>query len=135
MAGAHILGDPKTQPRMGLKKEYFIERDCFLDCRGYDMLDIHPRANISWEVRLITQSHNVDPGMFGQVVNRPIYIGPDAWICSFATLYNCWIGEGAVVALGAVVRSMRVEPWTMVEGNPARVIKKYDHALKKWIKV
>jgi acetyltransferase-like isoleucine patch superfamily enzyme len=35
------------------------------------------------------------------------------------------IGEGAVVAAGSVVVK-DVEPWTVVGGNPAKVIKKRE---------
>ena len=35
------------------------------------------------------------------------------------------IGEGAVVAAGAVV-TKDVEPWTVIGGNPAKVIKRRE---------
>jgi len=46
-------------------------------------------------------------------------------------LYNCHVGEGAVVSVGSVVRSRDVPPWTMVEGNPARIIARYEEG--EWI--
>jgi acetyltransferase-like isoleucine patch superfamily enzyme len=51
-----------------------------------------------------------------------VIVEAGAWICSYAILYNCHIGENAIVAIGAVVRSRNVPDGTMVEGNPARVI-------------
>ena len=47
-----------------------------------------------------------------------VYIGSGATILPGVT-----IGEGAVVACGAVV-TKDVEPWTMVGGIPAKFIKK-----------
>lgn len=129
--GAHILGDFRQQ-KIGHPQSYFEQRDCWVDCRTPGMLEIDKEANIGWCVNFITLSHNVDPGMFGQTVARKIKIGKHAFIAAFATLYNCEIGEGAVVACGTVVRSQDVRPWTMVAGNPAKVIAEYDHTAKRW---
>ena len=49
-----------------------------------------------------------------------------AWIgTGVKVLKGVTIGEGAIVAAGAVV-TKDVEPWTMVGGNPAVVIKKLE---------
>lgn len=58
---------------------------------------------------------------------KPIYIKKNAWIgCKSIIIKGITIGEGAIVAAGSVV-TKNVEPFTMVAGNPARVIKKIDH--------
>jgi acetyltransferase-like isoleucine patch superfamily enzyme len=133
--GAHILGDFRTQPHCELPESYFTGRDCWVDCRAPDMLHISRDCNIGWEARLVCQSHNPMPGKFGDVTARSIIIRPKAFIAGFATLYNCEIGEGSVVALGAVVRSRIVPPWVIVEGNPARIVSSFDHVLGKWVEV
>jgi len=51
------------------------------------------------------------------VIHDHVWIGARAIICPGVT-----IGEGAVVAAGAVV-TQDVEPYTIVGGNPARYIK------------
>jgi len=51
------------------------------------------------------------------VVKDDVWIGDGAIVCSGVT-----IGQGAVVAAGAVV-TKNVEPYAIVGGNPARVIK------------
>lgn len=54
---------------------------------------------------------------------KPIIIGDGCWIGANATIIGgVTIGEGAVVAAGAVVTN-DVEPYTMVGGVPAKVIK------------
>lgn len=54
---------------------------------------------------------------------KPIIIGDGCWIGANATIIGgVTIGEGAVVAAGAVV-TKDVEPYTMVGGVPAKVIK------------
>lgn len=57
------------------------------------------------------------------VRSAPIRICSKAWIGTGVTvLKGVTIGEGAIVAAGSVV-TKNVEPWTMVGGNPAVVIK------------
>lgn len=56
----------------------------------------------------------------------PITIGNNVWIGSNAVILSgVTIGDWAVVAAGAVV-SKDVEPYTVVGGIPARVIRKVD---------
>jgi acetyltransferase-like isoleucine patch superfamily enzyme len=56
---------------------------------------------------------------------RPIIIGDNVWIGSEAIIFpGVTIGEGAVVAAGAVVMS-DVPPFTLVAGNPARQIRTF----------
>lgn len=60
------------------------------------------------------------------VVKDDVWIGINAIICSGVT-----IGQGAVVAAGAVV-TKNVEPYSIVGGNPAKVIKyRFDESLRK----
>ena len=51
------------------------------------------------------------------VVGDDVWIGADAIICSGVT-----IGQGAIVAAGAII-TKDVEPYAIVGGNPAKVIK------------
>lgn len=57
------------------------------------------------------------------VAKAPIVIGDKAWLgMNVTVLKGVTVGEGAVVAAGSVV-TKDVEPWTLVGGNPARVIR------------
>jgi acetyltransferase-like isoleucine patch superfamily enzyme len=51
-----------------------------------------------------------------------------------SVLKNVTIGERSVVAANAVV-TKDVPPYTMVAGNPAKIIRKYDFEKKEWIKI
>ncbi len=105
-------------------EKYFYDRHIFLDCRG--PLTINKDSRWGYNITVITQSHYMGSHAgaegWGAVIDRPVTVDRNAWICSNALLYNCHIGEGAVVGLGAVVRSQDVAPYVMVAGNPARVI-------------
>ena len=136
---AHLLGTFADQPRVGtiegLDPETYLvrQRDGFVDCRGRGMLEIDDDTTWGHEVRIITQTHNPLPGQRGDVQDRPVRVRKGAFIGAFALLYNCEIGAGAIVACGTVVRSMVVPPGVMVEGNPARIIKRLDAAAGCWV--
>ncbi len=121
------LGIPRD---VGKSDHYFASRSCFVDYRGE--LKIDPTAEFGFNVCIFTATHYSNWLLGGKVGYRHIkvIIGPRAWICSNAVLFNCTIGEGAIVGLGAVVRSMDVESFTMVVGNPAKVIKVFEDG--KW---
>lgn len=55
------------------------------------------------------------------IIEDNVWIGFDCTILSGVT-----IGEGAVIGAHTVVRK-DVEPWTVVVGNPAQVVKKLSH--------
>lgn len=60
------------------------------------------------------------------LLRPPIRVGSGVWIAAQAFIGpGVTIGDGAVVGARAVVMK-DVEPWTVVAGNPARVIKKRE---------
>lgn len=111
-------------------ESYYRIRGIWLDCRG--TLLVKKGASLEWGVRILTLSHPLECLGGGPNVDRPVVIEPQTWICSFATLFNCHIGEGAIVATSSVVRSQDVPPWTMVAGNPAQIIARYNHEEGVW---
>lgn len=96
-----------------------INRNCLIDARG--TVTIGDRVSISHNVTLMTGSHNCQHTNF-PIVYLPIIIDKYVWIGCGATILNgVYIGEGAVVAAGAVV-TKDVEPYTIVAGIPAKKI-------------
>jgi galactoside O-acetyltransferase len=60
---------------------------------------------------------------WSNVRSEPIVIKSDVWIgMNCIILKGVTIGEGAIVAAGSVV-TKDVPPWTLVAGNPAKVIR------------
>lgn len=115
--------------KAGHPASFYDTRCTFLDFRG--PLSIHPQTGWGWFASVITTSHDTSTGqtVCGEnvtpTVPRPVTIDEGAYIGSYAILYNCHIGHHAIVACGAVVRNMTVEPYTVVEGNPARPISRF----------
>ena len=90
-----------------------------------DKIRIGTKVAISREAFICTASHDITkPNR--PLVTAPITICDGVWIGARAiVLPGVTIGEGAIVAAGAVV-TKDVEPWTVVGGNPAKVIKRRE---------
>lgn len=84
---------------------------------------IGKNVNIGPYSVLIDDDFHKIPGLPNQVQKAPIIIEDDVWIATRCTVMKgVTIGKGAVVAAGSVV-TKDVEPYTIVGGIPAQVIK------------
>jgi acetyltransferase-like isoleucine patch superfamily enzyme len=94
-------------------------RRTVLDCRGG--VTIGRSVNIGSEAMIMTAKHRVDEPSFADAYS-PVEIGDRAWIAVRAIILGgVRVGEGAVVAAGAVV-TKDVAPYTIVGGTPASPI-------------
>jgi putative colanic acid biosynthesis acetyltransferase WcaF len=96
-----------------------------VDCYSVARVTIGAHATVSQYSFLCTAGHDLsDPHM--KLVTAPIAIGDGAWVCAAAYVGpGVHLGEGAVAAARAVVVK-DVEPWTVVGGNPAKVIRRRE---------
>ena len=84
---------------------------------------IGSNAVVSQGTYICTAGHDTGSELM-RLVTRPVVIGDRVWIGARAIILpGVTIGEGAVVAAGAVV-TKDVEPWAVVGGNPAKFIKR-----------
>ncbi|MGI5190022.1 acyltransferase [Promicromonospora sp. CA-289599] len=116
-----IYRDGEIQGPAHIGNRTFVNRSCYIR-RDTTIGD---RVNIGPFVRFVTGSHEIGPPSrrAGKNKYEPIVVGDGAWIGACAIVMGgVTIGEGAVVAAGAVV-VRDVPAHTAVGGVPARVIK------------
>jgi putative colanic acid biosynthesis acetyltransferase WcaF len=96
-----------------------------VDCYNVAKTKIGAHVTISQKSYLCTASHDISSRL-NPLITAPIIINDQAWIGADAFIgMGVTIGQGAVVgAVSAVFKD--VEPWTVVGGNPAKVIKKRE---------
>ncbi len=88
---------------------------------GRQGLKIGKSAVIAYEAIIWTLNHDYND-LYFSAKGGPVSIGDYSWICSRSIILpGVTIGEGAVVASGAVV-TKDVEPYTIVGGIPAKKI-------------
>ncbi len=130
MFGAKIANDAYPHPSVKIWAPWNLEMgslSCLgpdVDCYCVDRVAIGPRATVSQYSFLCTATHDYrDPRM--PLITAPIVIGERAWVAA-----DVFIGPGVTIGQGAVVGARssvyrNVESWTVVAGNPARILKKY----------
>jgi len=107
-----------------LGKNVFINSDCKFQDQGG--IYIGDDVLIGHNVCLLTLNHAPEPEARADMYPEPIYIEDKAWLGSNVTILpGIRIGEGAIVAAGAVV-TKDVPAGSVVGGVPAKVIKKID---------
>lgn len=105
-------------------KNVFINSCCHFQDQGG--IYIGDNALIGHNVVIATINHDLDPSK--NRVNHcfPVHIKDNVWIGSNVTILpGVTIGEWAVVGAGSVV-TKDVEPYSVVGGVPARLIKKIE---------
>lgn len=104
-----------------------VNRFCYIDGRG--PLFIGNNVNISHYSIIHTLTHVTNSPYF-HAIAKPVALMDHCWIGVRAIILpGVTIGEGAVVAAGAVVVK-DVPPYAIVGGNPAKVIGERTHNLQ-----
>lgn len=114
-----------TAKNITIGNHTFINRSCRLDGRG--TLQIGNYVLIGPDVMIMTSNHRHDqmniPIMLQKLILKKVIIGNDVWIGARSIILpGVTIGNGAIVGAGSVV-TKKVLPYSIVGGNPARLIK------------
>jgi putative colanic acid biosynthesis acetyltransferase WcaF len=92
-------------------------------CYNPDKIFLGSKVTISQRAYLCTASHDISHPHI-PLITEPVRIESFAWVAADAFVgMGVNVGEGAVIGARAAVFK-DVEPWTVVGGNPARIIKK-----------
>lgn len=115
-------GTPLTAVRphmVKIGKNVVVMPGCLMMSAGGITID--DGAMIAANVQLISNNHDLYER---QVITcKPVHIGKNAWIGAGATILpGVTVGDNAVVGAASVV-TKDVAPWTIVAGNPAKLIK------------
>lgn len=100
----------------------------FYDHDSHSLDYMKRRKDIDDELNDIRNGRNFIANKdWSDVNSKPIKICDDAWIgMNVIILKGVTVGEGAIVGAGSVV-TKDVPAWTVVAGNPARVLKELKH--------
>lgn len=92
------------------------------------------------DVFIIDYNHGIDPNSHSYkdnelVISSGVTIGDGVWLGNGTIIMpGVTVGNKAIIGAGSVV-TKNVAPYTIVAGNPAREIKKYNSTTEKWEKV
>jgi putative colanic acid biosynthesis acetyltransferase WcaF len=94
----------------------------YVDCYNVAMVTLGDFCVVSQYTYLCSASHDYTRNSL-PLVSKPIRLGHRVWVASGSFIgHGVTVGDGVVVgARSSVFRD--VEPWTVVVGSPARVIK------------
>lgn len=115
-------GTGDVRGRLSIGEHTVVNISCFFDLN--DAISIGHHVGVGHEVMVLTTTHRMGPSQRrnGPTFTAPVRIADGAWIGARSTILpGITVGEGAVVAAGAVV-VRDVPPNTLVGGVPARVI-------------
>lgn len=118
-------------PKSNLKK-LVVGDNCYIDktvnLALHSSINISDSVVVNSSVSILTGSHDLTSPSW-EKIDSPIHISSYCWIASRAIILpGVCLGKGAVVAAGAVV-TKDVPEYSIVAGNPAKIIGKRVRSL------
>lgn len=99
----------------------------FVHMWGNAGIEIGPRTMIASHVAITTATHDANTERMNEsLIAKPIRIEADVWIGAHSIIFpGVTLGRHSVIAAGSVVRN-DVEPYTVVAGVPAKIIRRLN---------
>lgn len=123
--GTYVFIDPRTKilfdySHVSIGEGSLLDAD--VEIHAWDYVRIGDNVFLNTGVKILTASHYIDsPDFRGKVA--PVTIQDRSWLATECLILpGVTIGEGAVVGARAVV-TKDVPPYTVVGGNPAKILK------------
>lgn len=127
--GARLAPGANVYPSVKIWYPPFLSMDAYATLgprvRCYNQARIHlgEHATVSQDASLCAGTHDYSDPDF-QLVTKPIFIGPNAWVAAEAFVGpGVTIGEGAVLGARGVA-TKDIPPGMIFAGNPAKEIKR-----------
>jgi acetyltransferase-like isoleucine patch superfamily enzyme len=135
-----ITGDPSSpdrfQPSLEIENGCSIGRFCHITCSNRVVLG--EEVFLTEGILITDSSHGYEdpntPVIAQSVVSSgPVVIGCGTWIGNGARILGrVSIGRNCVIGANCVVTNMDIPDHSVVVGIPARIVRRYDQALKLW---
>jgi acetyltransferase-like isoleucine patch superfamily enzyme len=114
--------------KINFKNFVYIGPESYIIATGE--IDIGENVIIGPRLTILTLNHNYKSNTMvpydETVINSPVIIEDNVWIGAYVQICpGTTIGEGSIIGMGAVVRG-KIPPYSIVIGNPAKIVGKRD---------
>jgi len=128
--------DKKVRLKIG--ENTYIGRNNFFTVGKY--LEVGPYCIFGNNCSFICSDHVFDSPLIpyalsGFTSGKTLKVGANCWIGMNVTVVgNVTIGHGSIIGANSVILK-DIPPFSLIIGNPSKIIKRFDFQLKKWINV
>jgi acetyltransferase-like isoleucine patch superfamily enzyme len=112
----------------------------FFHCIAFNQINIERKVLIADKVFITDNSHGYENGVV-PFIDQPVFskrssisIGEGTWIGENVSILGVNIGTQCIIGANSVVNK-DVPSYSIVAGNPAKIIKKYDIDKNEWVRV
>lgn len=118
--------------------ETFVTKNLNLFCA--EKVEIGNDVLIASYVLISDLTHGINPELETnyqkqKLTTKPVIIEDGCWIGDKASILpGTHIGKKCVIGANSVVRG-KIPPYSLVVGNPGKIVKKWNFSEKKWLKL
>jgi acetyltransferase-like isoleucine patch superfamily enzyme len=123
--------------KIRIKNNVYIGRNNFFTVGGY--LEIKEYCIFGDNCSFLGSNHTIESPLVpyahsGATLHEKITIGVNCWFgINSVVIGNVTIGHGCVIGANTLI-TKDIPPFSIVVGNPSRIIKRFDFFKDKWVK-